>query len=347
MEKLTMMETKGRPKVQPMTLTEFILEEQHHHPSAQGDLTILLHAIEIASKFVSSQVRAAGIFDLYGVEGSTNVQGEVVKKLDVIANEAFITALSRCKRVCVMVSEENEEPIPVEASSGKYVAVFDPLDGSSNIDANISIGTIFGIYHRKTKVGMTDHTSDLLQPGSQLVAAGYTVYGTATMLVLTTGSGVNGFTLDTTAGEFVLTHPDIRVPPKGNIYSVNEGNCIFWFDPVKKYVHSVKNPAKGSPYSLRYVGSMVADVHRTLLYGGIFMYPADKRAAQGKLRLLYEANPMAFLIEQAGGRASTGTGRILDVAPKGIHDRCPVFLGSAQDVTELESCFAVEDKASL
>lgn len=330
-----------------MTLTQFILEEQHHHPAAQGDLSILLHAIEIASKYVSAQVRAAGIFDLYGAEGSTNVQGEVVKKLDVIANEAFITALKRSKKVCVMVSEENEHPIVVEASLGKYVAVFDPLDGSSNIDANVSIGTIFGIYHRKTARGETDYFPDLLQPGSQLVAAGYTLYGTATMLVLSSGNGVNGFTLDTTAGEFVLTHPNIRVPPKGNIYSVNEGNSAFWYEPVKRYVNGVKNPPKGNPYSLRYVGSMVADVHRTLVYGGIFLYPADKRSKQGKLRLLYEANPMAFLMEQAGGKATTGTARILDVIPQGIHDRCPVFLGSSECIAELESCFSAEDKASL
>lgn len=343
------METQGR-QAYPMTLTQFILEEQHHHPTAQGDLSILLHAIEIASKYVSAQVRAAGIFDLYGVEGTTNVQGEVVKKLDVIANEAFITALKRSKKVCVMVSEENEHPIVVEASLGKYVAVFDPLDGSSNIDANVSIGTIFGIYHRKSAKGTTDYTEDLLQPGNKLVAAGYTLYGTATMLVLSSGNGVNGFTLDTTAGEFVLTHPNIRVPPKGNIYSVNEGNSAFWYEPVTRYVDSVKNPPKGNPYSLRYVGSMVADVHRTLVYGGIFMYPADKRSKQGKLRLLYEANPMAFLMEQAGGKGTTGTGRILDLEPKGIHDRCPVFLGSTDLINELEGFFAAapsEDKAAL
>jgi len=230
----------------------------------------------------------------------------------------------------------------VNASVGKYVALFDPLDGSSNIDANVSIGTIFGINHRVTSVGNGDSAADLLQPGNQLVAAGYTLYGTATMLVLSTGHGVNGFTLDTTAGEFVLTHPNIRVPPRGSIYSINEGNSAFWHEPVKRYVHSVKNPPKGNPYSLRYVGSMVADVHRTLVYGGIFMYPADKRSKQGKLRLLYEANPMAFLMEQAGGKGTTGTTRILDLVPQGIHDRCPVFLGSSEDIGQLESYFSSE-----
>jgi fructose-1,6-bisphosphatase I len=322
-----------------ITLTQFILEEQHHHPQASGDLSILLHAIEIASKFVSSRVRAAGLFDLYGTAGgSTNVQGEVVKKLDVIANESFITSLKRSQKVCVMASEENEDPIVVQGSSGRYVCVFDPLDGSSNIDVNVSIGTIFGIYHR---VG-DEPERNLLQPGTSLVAAGYTLYGSATLLVLTTGHDVNGFTLDTTTGEFVLTHPRLKIPPQGNIYSVNEGNSAFWLEPTKKYVNSVKNPRSGSPYSLRYIGSMVADVHRTLLYGGIFMYPADKRAKDGKLRLLYEANPMAMIIEKAGGKATTGTCRILDIVPKTVHQRVPVFLGSPHEVEALEACFAEE-----
>lgn len=327
-----------------MTLTHYILEEQRHHPQASGDLSILLHAIEIASKYVSSQVRAAGIFDLYGLQGNTNVQGEEQKKLDVIANESFITSLKRCQKVCVMASEENEEPIVVSGSSGRYVCVFDPLDGSSNIDVNVSIGTIFGIYHRITESASDDPKIDLLQPGTSLVAAGYTLYGSATLLVLTTGRGVNGFTLDTTSGEFVLTHPSLKIPNKGNIYSVNEGNSAFWFAPTVKYVNAVKNPKSGSPYSLRYIGSMVADVHRTLLYGGIFMYPADKRAKDGKLRLLYEANPMAMIIEQAGGKATTGTTRILEIQPKTVHQRVPVYIGSPHDIGELEACFAEESR---
>jgi fructose-1,6-bisphosphatase I len=320
----------------PKTLMQHILSHQQQHKEATGDLTILLNAVELASKFISSKVRAAGLLNLYGLEGQVNVQGEEVKKLDVIANEAFITALKRCQKVALMVSEENPEPIVVENSQGKYCVVFDPLDGSSNIDANVSIGTIFGVYRRadNTKPATID---DVLQPGTKLVAAGYTVYGSATLLVLTTGHGVNGFTLDPSTGEFVLSHPKITIKSKNPIYSVNEGNSKFWDEKVAKYVNELKFPKEGKPYSLRYVGSMVADVHRTLLYGGVFMYPADKNSKDGKLRLLYEANPMAFITEQAGGKATTGSGRILEVQPKGIHQRVPVFLGGAADVDYLLS----------
>jgi len=324
----------------PITLTHHILENQQHHEEASGDLSILLHAFEIASKYVSSQVRAAGIFKLFGAEGSVNVQGEEVKKLDVLANDAFITSLGRSKKVCIMVSEENEEPI-VATASGKYAAVFDPLDGSSNIDANITIGTIFGIYRRNTPLTEKPSKEDLLQPGNKLVAAGYTMYGSATVLVLSLGQGVDGFTLDTSSGEFVLTHPNIKIPPqaKGQIYSVNEGNSKYWDEPTLKYVHGIKFPEKGSPYKSRYIGSMVADVHRTILYGGIFMYPADKNSKDGKLRLLYEANPMAFITEQAGGRASDGVTRLLDIVPTKVHQRTPVFLGCAEDVAEVERIY--------
>jgi len=326
----------------PITLTHHILETQRHHPGASGDLSTLLHAFEIASKYVSSQVRAAGIFKIYGAEGSVNVQGEEVKKLDVLANDSFITSLRRSKKVCIMVSEENTDPILVEDPSGKYVAVFDPLDGSSNIDANIAIGTIFGIYHRTSSHEQKPTIQDVLQPGNKLVAAGYAMYGSATVLVLTVeGEGVDGFTLDPSTGEFVLTHPNIKIPPKnkGQIYSVNEGNSKYWDESTLKYVHSIKFPEKGSPYKSRYIGSMVADVHRTLLYGGIFMYPADKNSKDGKLRLLYEANPMAMLTEAAGGKASTGTERILDIVPKSAHQRTPVFLGNSDDVADVETCY--------
>jgi len=325
----------------PITLTHHILDTQRH-AHASGDLSILLHAFEIASKYVSSQVRAAGIFQIYGAEGSVNIQGEEVKKLDVLANDSFITSLKRSKKVCLMVSEENTDPIFVEDLSGKYVAVFDPLDGSSNIDANISIGTIFGIYHRTSPVGQKPTLEDVLQPGNKLVAAGYTMYGSATVLVLTIdGHGVDGFTLDPSTGEFVLTHPNIKVPPKnkGQIYSVNEGNSKYWDEATLRYVHNIKFPEKGSPYKSRYIGSMVADVHRTLLYGGIFMYPADRNSKDGKLRLLYEANPMALLTEAAGGKASTGTGRILDIVPTTPHQRTPVFLGNAEDVEDVERSY--------
>eukprot|EP01102_Stenamoeba_stenopodia_P020701 TRINITY_DN816_c0_g1_i1.p1 TRINITY_DN816_c0_g1~~TRINITY_DN816_c0_g1_i1.p1 ORF type:complete len:354 (-),score=91.61 TRINITY_DN816_c0_g1_i1:96-1082(-) len=323
----------------PLTLTHYILSDQQTHKEATGDFSILLHAFEIASKYVSSKVRAAGLFDLYGAEGSVNATGDTVKKLDVLANDAFITSLKRCRKVCIMASEENTEHILVEDSNGHYVAVFDPLDGSSNIDVNISIGTIFGIY-RKLDTNKPATIEDILQPGTALVAAGYTMYGSATQLVYTTGHGVHGFTLDPSSGEFVLTHPDIKIKPSHPIYSVNEGNWLYWDEPTKKYVESVKCPASGKPYSLRYVGSMVADVHRTLIYGGIFMYPGDKNSKDGKLRLIYEANPMAFIAEAAGGKASTGTQRIREIQPTSIHQRTPVFLGSKDLVTALEKFYS-------
>jgi fructose-1,6-bisphosphatase I len=335
------MEESSKEIQSNITLTQFILKDMRKHPEATGQLSILLHAFEIASKFVSSKVRAAGLFKLYGLEGSTNTSGDNVKKLDVVANEAFITALSRSNTVKLMVSEENENVITIKDALGHYIAVFDPLDGSSNIDANVSIGTIFGIYK---KLNSDDHSEvtikDVLQPGKQLVASGYCMYGSATIMVLTTGNGVNGFTLDPSSGEFVLTHPNIKIPNKKNIYSINEGYCKYWFEPVTKYINKIKDPQdEKSVYSLRYVGSMIADVHRTLLYGGIFMYPPDKRSPDGKLRLLYEGNPMAMIVEQAGGKATTGTQRILDIIPTHIHQRVPIFLGSKGNIEELESFY--------
>jgi fructose-1,6-bisphosphatase I len=336
----TNMEQASQEIGNAVTLTQFILRDMRTHPEATGQLTILLHAIEIASKYVSSKVRAAGLFSLYGVEGSTNVQGEVVKKLDVVANDAFITALTRSNIVRIMVSEENTDPIVVTDASGHYAAVFDPLDGSSNIDANVSIGTIFGIYRTHSSEKLEANLQDVLQPGKNMVAAGYCMYGSATIMVLTTGNGVNGFTLDPSTGEFVLTHSNIKTPNKKNIYSINEGYSKFWLEPVAQYISKIKNPENDKDvYSQRYVGSMVADVHRTLLYGGIFMYPGDKRDPSGKLRLLYEANPMSMILEQAGGKASTGTGRVLDIVPQKIHQRVPIFLGSVANVEELEAYF--------
>lgn len=330
------MEQSTREIHSNITLTHFILQEGRKHPESTGQLSILLHALEISSKYVSSKVRAAGLFRLYGAEGSQNVQGETVKKLDVIANESFITSLKRSGTVSLMVSEENESAIEVEDANGHYLVAFDPLDGSSNIDANVSIGTIFGIYKKETTGKATKE--DILQPGHKMVAAGYTMYGSATVMVLTTGTGVNGFTLDPSSGEFVLTHPNIKMPSKKKIYSINEGYSKFWHDPVKKYIEKIKYPENPKEvYSQRYVGSMVADVHRTVLYGGIFMYPNDKRSSEGKLRLLYEANPMAMIIEQAGGKAITDTTRILDIVPKNIHQRVPVFLGSKENIEELET----------
>uniref|UniRef100_A0A336LZS8 Fructose-1,6-bisphosphatase isozyme 2 n=1 Tax=Culicoides sonorensis TaxID=179676 RepID=A0A336LZS8_CULSO len=315
-----------------MTLTRFVLQEQRKFKHATGDLSQLLNCIQTAVKACQSAVRKAGIAKLHGISGDTNVQGETVKKLDVLTNELFINMLESSYTVCYMVSEENEKVIEVETEkSGKYIVCFDPLDGSSNIDCLASIGSIFAIYRKQSE---TPQPSDYLQPGKNMVAGGYALYGSATMLVLSLGYGVNGFMYDPAIGEFVLTDPDIRIPERGNTYSINEGYCAQWESHVKEYVESKKFPKEGKPYGARYVGSMVADVHRTIKYGGIFIYPSTKSSPNGKLRLLYEGNPMAFIVTQAGGKASTGKQDILDVVPEKIHQRVPVFLGSKLDVDD-------------
>jgi fructose-1,6-bisphosphatase I len=334
----------GLEETDSVTLTRFVLHEQRKHPESQGDLTLLLTSVQLACKVTDSCVRKAGIAKLYGLAGGGNVSGDLQQKLDVISNETFKVNIESSQKVAVMVSEEEELPIIVEKHNrGKYGIAFDPLDGSSNIDSNVTIGSIFGIF--RLPDGESIQTTDeacrqIMQPGRNMVAAGYAMYGSATNLVLSFGNGVHGFTLDPSLGEFVLTHPNIRIPRRGKIYSVNEGNCKNWDKPVVQYIQSLKFPSEGkSPYSLRYIGSMVADVHRTLLYGGIFCYPADKKNPNGKLRLLYEGAPMAFLMEQAGGKASTGTENILDIQPHSIHQRTPVFMGSYEDVCDLESFF--------
>lgn len=323
-----------------MTLTRYVLNEQSKYPESKGDFTILLNHIVFGCKFVCSAVNKAGLAKLIGLAGDKNVQGEEQKKLDVLSNEVFIKALTSSGRTCVLISEEDEEATFVDPSlRGRYCVVFDPLDGSSNIDCGVSIGTIFGIYMIKDKDNAK--VEDVLQPGKKMVAAGYCMYGSSCMLVLTTGSGVNGFTLDPSLGEFILTHPNIKIPKKGTIYSVNEGNAKNWDEPTARYVEKCKFPEDGSsPKSLRYVGSMVADVHRTLLYGGIFLYPADKKSPNGKLRVLYEVFPMSFIMEQAGGQAFTGKERALDLVPAKIHERSPVFLGSYDDVEEIKTLYA-------
>ena len=269
------------------------------------------------------------------------MQGEDQKKLDVLTNEIMVKALIASGQAALLVSEEEENVIIVSehgGHSGKYCIVFDPLDGSSNIDAGVNIGTIFGIY--RVREGSQGSLEDVLRPGREMVAAGYCMYGSSANIVLSTGNGVNGFTLDNSVGEFILTHPNIQIPARGKIYSINEGNSMYYHEPVLKYLDSVKYPKDGSkPYSARYIGSMVADVHRTLLYGGIFCYPADKKSKDGKLRLLYEGFPMAYLAEQAGGVATTGEKRVLDVEPKNIHERVPIFLGSKDDVQDLLSFY--------
>ncbi len=322
-----------------MTIERHIIAQQREHPEARGVFSGLLSQIALAGKIISSTVNKAGLADILGLTGRQNVQGEDVQKLDEFANSLFIRCVDHGGYLCVMGSEEVEGviPIPERHPAGQYVLLFDPLDGSSNIDVNVSIGSIFSIY-RKIKDGGRGSIEDCLQRGSEQVAAGYLIYGSSTMLVYSTGHGVDGFTLDPGIGEFLLSHEGIRVPPRGKIYSVNEGNADLWEEGVKHYIASLKkrDPERGKPYSARYIGSLVADFHRNLLKGGIFLYPADSRSPRGKLRLLYEANPLAFLIEQGGGAASDGHRRILDIEPEELHQRTPLIIGSREDVAEAE-----------
>jgi len=314
------------PSVVGTTLEAHLMGAMRGFPGATGEFTSLMNALTLALRIIHTRVRAAGLAGMLGYTGETNVQGEEVQKLDALANEILCAVLERSGRCAIVASEELEQAKAL-SESGKYVVLFDPLDGSSNIDVNISIGTIFGILRADTQ--------GPLQPGRQLVAAGYAVYGSATTLVLSTGYGVHGFTLDPGVGEFFLSHPNIRCPERGATYSINEGNLARWDDHVKKWNAWIKgeDKAQGRPYGHRYVGSLVADAHRTLLKGGIFAYPADKKSPGGKLRLLYEANPMAYVLEHAGGAATNGVDRILDIVPKGLHDRTPLILGSKDDVT--------------
>ncbi|KAG7300251.1 Fructose-1-6-bisphosphatase [Plutella xylostella] len=322
--------------VNAMTLTRWVLAQQRSAPQATGDLTQLLNSIQTAVKAIQSAVRKAGIAKLHGISGDTNVQGEQVKKLDVLSNDLFINMLKSSFTTCLLVSEENDNVIEVETERrGKYVVCFDPLDGSSNIDCLVSVGSIFAIY-KKTSTNEPS-LSDVLRPGRELVAAGYALYGSATMLVLSlgVGKGVHGFMYDPSLGEFILTDPNMRIPEKGKIYSINEGYAAEWSTGLASYINEKKRPATGKAYGARYVGSMVADVHRTIKYGGIFMYPATTSAPKGKLRLLYECNPMAYIVTEAGGLATSGEQPILDLKPESIHQRAPCYLGSKKDVEEL------------
>ncbi|CAB3244069.1 unnamed protein product [Arctia plantaginis] len=324
--------------VNAMTLTRWVLARQRTAPSATGDLTQLLNSIQTAVKAIQSAVRKAGIAKLHGISGDTNVQGEQVKKLDVLSNDLFINMLKSSFTAGLLVSEENPTVIEVESEKrGKYIVCFDPLDGSSNIDCLVSVGSIFSIYRKKSDGEPTE--ADALQPGNELVAAGYALYGSATMMVLALGKGkgVHGFMYDPSLGEFILTDPNMRIPEKGNIYSINEGYTAEWSDGLRQYIEDKKRPKTGKAYGARYVGSMVADVHRTIKYGGIFIYPATKSSPNGKLRLLYECNPMSFIVTEAGGLASNGNIPILDIVPTSIHQRAPCYLGSKKDVEELLS----------
>jgi fructose-1,6-bisphosphatase I len=323
-----------------MTLTRHIIDEQYKYPEATGEFTNLMNDICFAAKRISYHTNKAGLLDVLGETDLINVQGEKVQKLDVFAHDTMVKALDHGGNLCCMASEEEEGiiSIPEQYPIGKYVCLFDPLDGSSNIDANVSVGTIFSIYKRITDDDKPGTIEDCLQPGHQQVCAGYVVYGSSTMLVYTTGNGVHGFTLDPSFGEFVLSHPNIKIPDRANIYSVNESNFDYWDNNVKNYIRYVKatDEKTNRPLNSRYIGSMVSDIHRNLLYGGIFLYPASSKAQNGKLRLIYEANPMAFIVEQAGGRASNGHGDIMQIVPKELHQRVPLFIGSKYDVVMVE-----------
>lgn len=327
-------------KVRFMTLGRHIYEQERKYPEATGELSDLLHDLSLAAKVISLEVNKAGLVDILGFTGDHNVHGENVKKLDVFAHEMMIKAMDHGGHLCVMASEEDEDiiHIPEAFNIGKYVMLFDPLDGSSNIDANVSIGTIFSIYRRISPDNGPGTMEDCLQPGKNQVAAGYIIYGSSTIFVYTAGNGVHGFTLDPSFGEFILSHQNIKMPKKGKIYSINEGNYLYWHPGLKKYIKWLQEEDKNSerPYSSRYIGSMVSDIHRNMLYGGIFMYPSDSRSPHGKLRLMYECNPMAFIIEQAGGRASDGITRMLEIQPKTLHQKTPIFIGCEEDVLMVE-----------
>lgn len=323
--------------VQPTTLGEFIVENQKDFPFATGELSHLLTSIRLAAKVVHREINKAGLADILGAIGTENVQGEAQQKLDVIANDIFMRALKSMGQVCGVASEEEENYVSFDDeihSDARYVVLMDPLDGSSNIDVNVSVGTIFSIYRRKTKVGEAVTLEDFLQPGDEQVAAGYVVYGSSTMLVYTTGNGVNGFTLDPSIGVFCLSHPNMTIPEQGKIYSVNEGNYVHFPEGVKRYIKYCQefDEATNRPYTSRYIGSLVSDFHRNLIKGGIYLYPTGTMAPKGKLRLLYECNPLAFIVEQAGGMATDGSRRILEIQPEELHQRVPFFIGSPRMV---------------
>ena len=326
-----------------ITLYRHIIEQERKFPEATGQLSDLLADIALACKLISLEVNRAGLLGILGFTGGENVHGEQVKKLDVYAHDTLVRSMEASGHLCAIASEESENFIPVKEQymgdrpMSKYIIHFDPLDGSSNIEANISIGTIFSIYKRKSKSG-PGTLEDCLQRGVEQVAAGYIIYGSSTVMVYTTGQGVHGFTLDPTVGEFLLYHENIKIPKRSRTYSVNEGNYSKWNPNLRKYIDDLKQTDidKGRPYSARYVGSLVADFHRNLLYGGLFMYPGDSKNPNGKLRLLYEANPLALIVEQAGGRASDGKNSILEIIPLDLHQKTPLYIGSEEDVNELE-----------
>jgi len=328
--------------MQPVTVIEHLLLHQRESPMATGRFTRLLNELILAAKIISREVNKAGLVDVLGFTGETNVQGEEVFKLDEYANRVMIHRLERAGVLCAMASEENADLIEIPSAFpvGEYILIFDPLDGSSNIEGNVSIGTIFSIYRRKSPEGKSVTMADVLQKGSDQVAAGYFVYGSSTMMVYTTGRGAYGFTLDPSVGEFLLSHPEIKIPERGKIYSVNESYWNHWDASTRQVVSYFKSPdnERGQPYNMRYIGSLVADFHRNLLSGGVFMYPADNRdpkKPRGKLRLMCEAAPLAMIVEAAGGMATDGKMRILDIEPQELHQRVPLFIGSKKDVEKI------------
>jgi len=317
-----------------VTIERFIIEQEKLHPEATGELSGVLYDMALAAKMIANKVRSAGLADILGATDDRNVQGEIQEKLDVIANEIIIKAVDHSGRLCAMASEE--EPgiigIPERFRCGKYCLLFDPLDGSSNIDVNVPVGTIFSVVRKITR-GSRGEMEDMLQPGRRQVAAGYVIYGSSTMLVYTTGQGAHGFTLDPSIGEFLLSHPDIRIPPVGRYLSVNDSYERLWDEDVRALMRRYRGlDGERKPMSVRYVGSLVADFHRNLLGGGVFAYPANEKNPRGKLRLLYEANPLAFIVEQAGGKATDGAQRILDIDPTDLHQRSPLYIGSSSDI---------------
>lgn len=327
---------------QTRTLGEFIVEKQNDFAHASGDLSSLLGSIKLAAKIVNREINKAGLVDITGSMGSENVQGEEQQKLDVYANDVFKSALEARDQVCGVASEEEDEAVAFNKAlnrSAKYVVLMDPLDGSSNIDVNVSVGTIFSIYRRISPEGTPAVEEDFLQPGNKQVAAGYVIYGSSTMLVYTTGNGVHGFTYDPSLGVFCLSHEDMQIPDVGKIYSINEGNYFRFPLGVKRYIKYCQEncPEEHRPYTSRYIGSLVADFHRNLLKGGMYLYPSTLTHPDGKLRLLYECNPIAFIMEQAGGKATDGNQRILDIDPKELHQRVPFFVGTTNMVDKLES----------
>mgnify|MGYP001034228187 CR=1 FL=1 len=323
-----------------ISLSQFIADQQSKYPGASGDLSKIFRDLKFAAKIVNRDVRKAGLVDILGTFGTVNVQGEEVKKLDMLANDEFKSSLTLGGDCCAIISEEEEGIHHIQTTlnkDSKYIVAMDPLDGSSNIDVNASIGTIFSVYKRKSPIGSDVTMEDVLQKGINQVAAGYIIYGSSTMIVFTTGQGVNAFTLDSSIGDFCLSHPDIQIPKDGSIYSCNEGNYDQFSDGVKGYLDYCRNSTDKAAYSARYIGSMVADFHRNLLKGGIFMYPATTGAPKGKLRLMFESNPMSFITEQAGGKATDGKIRIMDIVPTEIHQRNPVFMGSSDMVDKVHS----------